>query len=109
MSTSSRVLRRFEILLPKRFNDGAIVPRRLVGRTQLDLLARFSALSYDPQAISGMWIHEGQTYLDALTRLFVDVADTRENMQFFRSFKEILKTRFMQIDIWMVHFAIEVV
>jgi len=34
-------------------------------------------------------------------RNFVDVPDTTETRPFFQEFKERLKTRFRQIDIWM--------
>jgi len=109
MNNSNRALRRFEILLPKRFNDGTMIPRKLIGRTQRELLTNFGAVSFDPSAISGFWVNEGQTYLDALTRLFVDVPDTAQNIAFFREFKETLKARFQQIDIWMVHLRIEMI
>jgi hypothetical protein len=43
----------------------------------------------------------GQVYNDKLIRVFVDVPDTPENRAFFLSFKERLKSRFKQLDIWM--------
>jgi hypothetical protein len=42
-------------------------------------------------------------------RVWVDVADTPENRGFLQEFKERLKTRFRQIDIWMTTYLIEVV
>ena len=74
MNSSSR---RFEILLPLRFNDGQPVP------------------------------DEGQSYRDDLVRVFVDVPDVAESRQFFLEFKERLKARFRQIDIWMTTYPIE--
>ncbi len=41
----SRSLRRFEILLPLRFNDGQPVPDDLVASTLLELEQRFGAVS----------------------------------------------------------------
>ncbi len=38
-----------------------------------------------------------------------DVADTPENGQFFQEYKEQLKARFRQIDIWMTTYPIEVI
>jgi hypothetical protein len=58
-------LRRYEILLPLRFNDGQQVPPELV-------------------------------------------ADTPENRQFFRQFKEQVKTDFQQLDIWLTSHPIDV-
>jgi hypothetical protein len=42
-------------------------------------------------------------------RVFVDVADTADNREFFVGFKEQLKSRFRQIDIWMTTYLIEVI
>ncbi len=108
MNTSSRVLRRFEILLPLRFNDGTRIPRKLVTQTKRELRQQFGALSFESQTIHGIWLHEGQTYFDETERLFLDVAEVPENTAFFRALKETLKRRFQQIDIWIVSFLIEV-
>ena len=42
-------LRRFEILLPLRFNDGQIVPYELVGLTVQELRQHFNALTAVPR------------------------------------------------------------
>jgi hypothetical protein len=53
--------------------------------------------------------HEGHVYRDESVRVFIDVPDTEENRQFFMAFKETLKQRFQQIDIWMTIFPLEVI
>jgi hypothetical protein len=80
--------RRYEILLPLRFNEGTLVPDEIVGQTLLDLRQRFGAVSSEPQTISGHWEQGGQVHLDDLIRVFVDVADEAGNREFFRQFKE---------------------
>jgi hypothetical protein len=40
--------------------------------------------------------------------VFVDVHDTPESIQFFRDYKEKLKSRFQQLDIWMITYPVEV-
>jgi hypothetical protein len=40
--------------------------------------------------------------------VFVDVADELESRQFFVEFKEKLKARFQQLDIWLTTYLIEV-
>jgi hypothetical protein len=104
----SRSLRRYEILLPLRFNDGQPVPDDIVADTLLDLEQRFGAVSSETQTIRGLWPHEGETYRDDLVRVFVDVADEAEHRQFLLDFKVRLKARFHQIDIWMTTDPIEV-
>jgi hypothetical protein len=105
----SSTFRRFEILLPLRFNDGRPVPGELIADTLLELEQRFGAVSSESQAIQGLWRHQGQSYRDELTRVFVDAPDTPESIAFFRDFKEKLKSRFQQIDIWMTTHPIDVI
>jgi hypothetical protein len=104
----SRTFRRFELLLPLRFNDGQPVPDELIGETIVELRQRFGAVSCETQSIHGTWQHEGQIYRDELVRLFVDVPDLPENREFFSTFKSQLTTRFRQIDIWLTTYPIEV-
>jgi hypothetical protein len=101
--------RRYEILLPLKFNDGQAVPRELVVETVLDLEQRFGAVSCETQIIHGIWSSEGVRFRDDLIRLFVDVEEKPEHAEFFRRYKEQLKSRFRQLDIWMTTFPIDVV
>ena len=105
MSTSDR---RYEILLPRRYNDGRRVPARLVTETMVELRERFGAASCETQTIRGQWQHQGSVYQDELVRVFADVEDTPENRQFFLSFKPRLKSRFDQIEIWLTSHPIDV-
>jgi len=104
----SNAFRRYEILLPRQFNDGSPVPSALVTETILDVESHFGAVSSETQIIRGYWQHEGQPHRDELVRIFVDVPDTQENRLFFQEFKEKLKTRFRQIDIWMTTHPVEI-
>ena len=101
-------MRRYEILLPLRFNDGTPVPDELVGEVLIALREKFGAVSFETQTIRGVWQHEGRAYRDDLARVFADVGDTAENRAWFVNFKERLKTDFKQIDIWMVTHPIDV-
>ena len=104
----SKVVRRFEVLLPLRLNDGTPVPDEWVADTLIELEERFGAVSCETQTIRGRWRFEGQSYRDDLIRVFVDVADTPESREYFVEYKERLKTRFQQLDIWMTTYLIEV-
>jgi hypothetical protein len=75
--------RRFEILLPLAFNDGRPVPNELIVETLLELEQRFGAVSSETQTIQGLWQHQGQSYRDNLSRVFVDVPDAPEASSFF--------------------------
>ncbi len=104
----SRALRRYEILLPLRYNDGQPVPDDVVVETLLELEQHFGAVSAETQTIRGFFRHEGESYRDDLIRVFVDVADDPGHRQFFLDFKERLKAQFGQLDIWMTTYPIEV-
>src|SRR5947209_4305162 len=95
-------MRRYEILLPLRFNDGALVPEELVGQAIASIRDRFGAASFETQTIRGAWLHEGRVHKDDLVRLFADVPDSPENREWFLQLKERLKRDFRQIDIWMI-------
>ncbi|SRR5260221_5683516 len=69
--------RRYEMLLPLRFNDGRPIPDELFNQTREDLLARFEGLSWVPQPIQGLWVHEGTRYEDVTVRDVVYVDPNR--------------------------------
>ena len=104
----SKPYRRYEALLPLLFNDGKPVPEDLIADTLLELEQRFGAVSSETQTIRGRWHHEGVGYRDDLLRIFVDVPDEPEARQFFAEYKERLKARFQQLDIWMTTYPVEV-
>jgi hypothetical protein len=105
----SKVLRRFEILLPLKFNDGTTVPGELGVETVQQLRDRFGAVSCETQVIQGVWQRAGEEFRDELVRLFIDVPDLPEHREFMTEYKETLKVRFKQIDIWMVTFLLNVI
>jgi hypothetical protein len=100
--------RRFEILIPLRFNNGEAVPDALIGETLRELRIQFGAVSSETQIIRGQWEHKGELFQDEHTRLFVDVPDDQESREFFREFKERLKLRFDQLDLWITSHPIDV-
>ena len=98
--------RRYEIILPTRHNDGSPVPQDEYWVTAKELVLHFDAVSYLPELLHGIWVHQGRTYEDQNVRLFVDVEDTPETEAYFAHFKQQLKERFRQIDIWIVSYEI---
>jgi hypothetical protein len=74
------------------------------------LCKKFGALTVDPYPVQGLWNYQGTSYQDALLRYTVDVEEDIVTVQaFFGEFKEILKERFRQLDVWIVAFPIRVV
>ena len=83
------------------------MPTRLVTEAVMELREQFGAASCETQTIRGQWQHQGEVYEDELVRLFVDVEDHPENRQFFLEFKQRLKARFQQIDLWLTSHPID--
>ena len=100
-------LRRYEILLPLLFNNGEPVPEELIGQTLLELRQQFHGISSESQVIHGYWEHEGRLYRDDLVRVFVDAEDNEESRRFFVRWKEALKIRFGQVEVWITAHPVE--
>jgi hypothetical protein len=100
--------RRYELLLPLEFNDGSRVPDELIAQTLRELRQQFGAVSDEAKPIEGHTQVLAQVNRDRSVRLFADVADLPENRAFFVSYKEELKSRFRQDDIWITSHPIEV-
>jgi hypothetical protein len=101
--------RRFEVLLPLRFNDGSAVPDGLLADTLTELEQRFGAVSSETQVIRGIWRSQGEIFRDDHVRVFVDIEDLTENRQLFVELKERLKARFAQLDIWITSYAVDII
>jgi len=103
--------RRYEVLLPARFNDGREVVEtcmRCVPDTVMQVVDRFGALTFDPRPSTGVWTAMGMRYDDELFRLVVDIPDTDDSRQWVAMFKEELLRRFDQIEIYVVSYAVDV-
>ena len=101
--------RRYEILLPLKYNDGRTVGPETFEQTREDLVTHFGGLTLLPDSVRGIWIREGTRYEDDLLRFVVDVEDSEENRHFFVSWKTTLLARFQQIEIYITSHLIEVV
>lgn len=103
----SNKLRRYEILIPTRFNDGRKIPLRFVGAALNEIVARFDAVSHERRAVEGRWRDKDTLYHDNLSRIFVDVPDEPESRQWMSDFKARWKDKFEQLELWMVSYAID--
>ena len=100
---------RFEILLPLFYNDGQPIEPEKFLATDDDLVATFGATSTDQVTVRGRWKYQSTVYSDQLIRVRVDVEDVEANRDAMRQFKETLKLRFDQLDIWITAHRIDVV
>jgi hypothetical protein len=101
--------REYVILLPLTFNDGTPVGRNLIRQTRIELVSHFGGASFYPQVVSGYWVGASQTYKDKLIEVRVVGRGTEADEAFIRSFKETLKLRFDQEEIFIRSFTIELI
>src|SRR5438552_254012 len=100
--------KRYEILLPTRYNDGRPVEEEKFTQTRRDLVFAFGAVTWCPDRLQGVWTHGGQIFEDTNIKVVIDLEDTSDTDAFFQQFKQTLKARFDQIDIWMISYRIEI-
>ena len=101
-------MKRFEILLPLDYNDGTRIEPEKLDQTAEELSERFGAITQDTTGIMGSWKYGAARYRDRLLRIRVDTIDT-EATAFLQAYKETLKARFQQIDIWITAQEIEII
>ena len=103
--------RRFEVLLPARFNNGHEIVEtcmQWVPDTLVQVVDRFGALTFDPRTTNGVWTAMGMRYDDELFRLAVDVPDTDDSRYWVETFKKELLKRFDQLEIYIVSYPVDV-
>lgn len=99
---------RYEILLPLCYNDGRAIENEKFDQTNLDLIEAFAATTADTVVAVGSWRYRGTLYQDKLLRFIIDVPGAFAADGFFRSYKETLKSRFDQIDVWITSHEIQI-
>ncbi len=102
-------LKRFEILLPLNYNDGRLIERDKFLLTHRELVQRFGATTVDTTRASGTWIYGGTLYEDLLMRVTVDSSEPEEAKVFLQHYKEVLKARFEQLDIWITAHDVDLI
>jgi hypothetical protein len=100
--------RRFEVMLPRQFNDGREVPPEWISLAALEIGDHFGSVSYETQIIEGRWQQAGVIYRDHLARLVVDVPDRKENRTWMKAFKKRWKEKLEQLEIWMISYRIDI-
>ena len=100
--------RRFEVLLPLRFNDGRDVPGEWLAEALLEVVDQFGAASYETQKVEGHWRHGGVMDRDDLVRIVVDVPDAPEHRGWFAEYKGRWKAKLEQLDLWLISYQVDI-
>ena len=104
----SNRLRRFEILLPLKFNDGREVPPEWLAEAVLEIVENFGAASYETQKVEGHWRHQGVLYRDNLVKIVIDTLDEEESREWMRTYKARWKERLEQLELLLVSYTIDI-
>ncbi len=100
--------RRYEVLLPVRFNDGKEVPEELLGEAVNEFVEQFGAVTFHRETVEGHWRHEETLFRDDLALLVIDVPDNTKNRKWMKAFKTRWKKRLEQLEIWMVSYPVDI-
>jgi len=84
--------RRFEVLLPLQFNDGAAIPEEWLPEAVLELVDHFGAASHETQTVEGHWSHGGVYYRDNLVRIVVDVPSLAKHRKWMKQVQSALES-----------------
>ena len=100
--------RRYEVLLPVRFNNGTDVPEELLGEAVNEIVEQFNAVTFYTGGAEGHWRHDDTLFRDDLALLVADVPDTAKNRKWMKAYKTRWKQRLKQLEIWMVSYPIDI-
>jgi uncharacterized protein YnzC (UPF0291/DUF896 family) len=94
-------MKRYEIYLPLKYNDGKQIEPEKIKRIREELIAVFGALTVSSFSApyQGSWKYGGVTFIDDIIKIEIITIDDKKSQALFRSFKERLKRQLKQIDI----------
>jgi hypothetical protein len=108
--------KRVEILIPTHYeptlNNGKYekINGDEYATTYKELNDHFRGWTHDPTVKAGEWLDDdGVKFSDNTTTLYCDIDDTEKNKQFWIGYKEVLKKRFKQKEIYITIHDVEVI
>ena len=91
-------MNKYEIYLPLKYNNGAEIEPEKLKLIREQLMAVFGALTVSSLSapFQGTWRYGGVEFVDDIIRIEII---TKEELEYFRNFKRLLKRKLRQIDI----------
>ena len=77
--------------------------------TSRELVRQFGATTIDSTRASGTWMYKGTLYEDLLVRVRIDSYEPNEAKAFFQRYRNVLKVRFEQVDIWITAHDVDLI
>jgi hypothetical protein len=94
-------MKKYEIYLPLKYNDGTEIEAEKIKQIREELIAVFGALTVSSQSApyQGSWKYGGVDFIDDIIKIEIIAGADRKTERFFKEFKERLKRLLRQIDI----------
>ena len=94
-------MKKYEIYLPLRYNDGTKIERAKFKEIRRQLMAVFGAITVSPMSApyEGTWRYRGVEFDDNIMRIEIITTENLDAYQFFKNFKRQLKRTLRQLDI----------
>jgi hypothetical protein len=91
-------MNKYEIYLPLKYNNGAVIEREKIKQIRQQLMAVFGAITISSKSapFEGTWRYGGVEFVDDIIRIEII---TNEEVEFFKSFKKRLKRTLRQLEI----------
>jgi uncharacterized protein YnzC (UPF0291/DUF896 family) len=104
-------MRKYEIYLPLKHNDGRDIEPEKIKQIKQELVAKFGAITVSSLSspYQGTWKYGGVEYLDDIIKIEIVTSDDRLTKRFLKDFKERLKESLQQIDILITTHGIQVI
>jgi len=98
------LMRKYEIYLPLRYNDGSNIEGRKISRIREELVDVFGARTVSSQAApyQGAWNYRGIDFIEDIIKIEIIARADRKTQKFFKRFKQRLKRLLKQIDVLIV-------
>jgi hypothetical protein len=97
-------MKKYEIYLPLKYNNGAKIERRKISRIREELVHVFGARTVSSQAApyQGAWNYGGTDFIEDIIKIEIIASADRKTQKFFKHFKQRLKRLLKQIDVLIV-------
>lgn len=104
-------MRRYEIYLPLKYNDGKEIESEKIKQIREDLIGKFGAITVSSRSspYQGTWKYGGVEYIDDIIKIEVVTSSDKITKKFLKDFKERIKKSLRQKDILITTHGIQVI
>ena len=104
----------YRIFIPKRFNDGKLIPAKKILKIAEEIREKFGAYSFDPYGrlpiIQGVWTNNKKVrYEEEMNILDLFVQDTFDIQKWFKAMKEKWRQDLEQEELFIIFQNAEIV